>query len=278
MERNSIKIVCNPLNNEITYSFKDENGEWHELSGYSPLSRQFYTKRPLQDSAADVLEKLNEIYNRKNRGLDIYFVGDNSDFDFLAREIKRLFPDKDIRLISGIYRIAVLGKEGAGKSTLIKGIETQQGGYYGESVKEKYSLYSDKDNCTEWYAIKGLELGQESLCQEILQTIKELSSNGLSAVVYCISAKSSRIESIEINFINEVKRRFPDIKFLIALTQCTISEREANDFADTISKETNQCCVIPTLAEPYSIRTKKKPYRIEPFGLDDVAKYVFEGR
>lgn len=281
MERNSIKIVCNPLNNEIIYSFKDENKEWHELSGYSPLSRQFYTKRSLQDSAADVLKKLNEIYNRKNRGLDIYFVGENSDFEFLESEIKRLFPDKDVRLIPGIYRIAVIGKEGSGKSTLIKGIEAQQRGHYIESVKEKYSQYIDTDNSTEWYTIEGLELGCDSCCQEILQEINELIRTGLSAVIYCISAKSSRIESMEIEFINEIKRSFPGIKLLVALTQCTMGEHEADSFTDIISKETNQCCVIPTLAVACDIRTNKKadkPYRIESFGLDAVAKYIFEGR
>lgn len=274
MERNSIKIVCNPLNNEITYSFKDENGEWHELSGYSPLSRQFYTKRPLQDSAADVLEKLNEIYNRKNRGLDIYFVGDNSDFDLLASKIKQLFPSGEICLISSIYRIAVLGMTGAGKSTLINALETQHGGQCKVLNGQGYMLYSDERNRIEWYDIVGLEIGSSS--NDHLQTIKRLVEGGLSTLIYCINAPRSRIEQTEIEFINKMQKICPNMKLLIVLTQCLMEKNETEALANMISMETNQCRVIPTLAVPVHIRCA--PYRIEPFGLDDVAKYVFEGR
>ena len=74
MKRNMIRIVCNPYTDKISYFFRNELGEWMILSGSSPLSRQYYAKTAIKDRYIEIIKKLDEIYNRKNKGLVKYKV------------------------------------------------------------------------------------------------------------------------------------------------------------------------------------------------------------
>ena len=79
MKRNILKIVFDPLNNRISYYFKNEIGQWCSLSNSSILSRQAYTKTTIKDSADEIIKIADEIYNRKN----IY--NEVSDVSYLYR-------------------------------------------------------------------------------------------------------------------------------------------------------------------------------------------------
>ena len=60
MKRNSIRIVCNPYNNQIAYYFRNELGFWIVVSADSPLSRQFYTNTTIQERAEDIVIKIDD--------------------------------------------------------------------------------------------------------------------------------------------------------------------------------------------------------------------------
>lgn len=49
MKKNSMRVVCNPYTNKMSYYFKNEIEEWSVLSGSSPLSRQFYTNTSVKE-------------------------------------------------------------------------------------------------------------------------------------------------------------------------------------------------------------------------------------
>ena len=83
MKRNALRIVCNPGTNRISYYFRNELGEWMILSGNSPLTRQFYTKTTIKERSKEIIEKIDEVYNRKNKGVDIYFEGNPNGFEIL---------------------------------------------------------------------------------------------------------------------------------------------------------------------------------------------------
>lgn len=89
--RNAVRIVCDPVTGSISYFFRNEMGEWMVLTGSSPLSRRYYTRTTIEERHKDIVEKLDEIYNRKNKGLDIFFEGTSANYNFIAGAVKNIF-------------------------------------------------------------------------------------------------------------------------------------------------------------------------------------------
>ena len=88
MKRNSIRVVCNPYLNKMSYYFKNEIGEWEVLSGNSPLSRQYFTNTTVTERCNQIVEKIDEIYNRKNKGVDILFEGTSENYKLLLHGVQ----------------------------------------------------------------------------------------------------------------------------------------------------------------------------------------------
>ena len=280
MKRNSLKVVCNPYTNKISYFFKNELGEWNVLSGNSPLSRQYYTDTSVRKRAKEILIKIDEIYNRKNRGVDIQFEGTNDNYRFLIEVLRQNFSDRDINCILDTTRIAVLGKKSSGKTTLIEGLEEYQGGRYSKRQEERYLIYADEYNHEQWLEIHGIDLGKDKV-EEAYCTVKELAKEGLSAIVYCIPSVSGRIEELEKDLIQRIVEDFNGLKVMIALTMCYKDDEDIRSSIDELEKITNQLKIVPVLAKKYNTNLKDaegKMISIQPFGLDLVSKYVFEER
>lgn len=280
MKRNKLRVVCNPYTNKMSYYFRNELGEWDVLSGNSPLSRQFYTNASVEDRAKDILIKIDEIYNRKNKGIDILFEGTDKNYDFLLNTITQIFPERDICCQLGTTKIAVIGKKSVGKSFLIEGLESLQGFKYMKTKANGYTKYSDECNHAEWYEVAGIDLGMDKV-EEAFDTVKKLSEEGLSAVVYCISADSGRIEDVEKDFIKKIAGDFAELKVMIALTNCYKDDNEIQKAVDEIERITDQIKIVPVLAKEYKTSLKDEdgnPVVVEAFGLENVSQYVFEGR
>ena len=280
MKRNKLRVVCNPYTNQISYYFKNELDEWTVLSGNSPLSRQYYTKTSMQERASDIVKKLDEIYNRKNKGLDILFEGTADSFDCLEKSVKNNLRDRDIICRSGITKIAVVGKKSVGKTTLIEGLEELQGYKYTKEKKNGYTVYTDECNHAEWYEIDGIDLGISEI-DKTWTIIRQLAGEGITAVIYCISATSGRIEDVESHLLTQLEKELSAIMVMVALTMCYKDEADIKDTFDSIEKVTDQMKIVPTLAKPYKTAMKDKngdAVIIKPFGVDMVSKYVFEGR
>lgn len=278
MKRNSIRVVCNPYTNKMSYYFKNELGEWNVLSGSSPLSRQYYTNTSIMERGSEILSVIDEIYNRKNRGVDILFEGTADSFECICQAIEQNYPDRDLKCTLGTTKIAVIGKAAVGKSTLIEGMERLKGFNYTKIINEDYIEYTDECNHAKWYEIKGIDLGEESI-NKALKTVEELCEEGLSAVVYCVSAMTGRIERAEEQIISRIENDYAELKVMVVLTMCY--KDDIQETVDEIERITNQAKLVLTLADEYKTALKDQngePITIEAFGLEDVSEYVFEGR
>ena len=106
-----------------------------------------------------------------------------------------------------------------------------------------------------------------------------MSEEGLSAVIYCVPATSGRIEEIEKNLINRITSSFSELKVMIVLTMCY--KDDIQEAIDEIEKFTDQIKIVPVLAKEYKTGLKNEngeTITIDPFGLEDVSLFVFEGR
>lgn len=278
MKRNSIKIVSNPYTNKMQYYFKNEIGEWKILLEDSPLSRQHYTDTSMEESANEILEKIDEIYNRKNKGVDILFEGATNRYKCLQKAVNDHFADHNIQCELGTTKIAVVGKKAVGKTALIEGLEELRGFQLSKADHQNYVQYFDNLNHDEWFEVSGIDLGKENI-EKAFQTVKKIAENGLSAVIYCISGTSGRIEDIEKELIMRLIKDFSALKVMVVLTMCY--QADMQETADEIKRFTNQVEVVPTLAKEYKTRARNEngaSVVIEPFGLESVAAYVFEER
>ena len=83
MEKNQIKIVCNPYYKLIKYLWLEENGVWVNLceSEDSALNEDRFTvDASLSRNAFALLNVLSKNYYNKTVGLRIIFEGTEDDF------------------------------------------------------------------------------------------------------------------------------------------------------------------------------------------------------
>ena len=276
--RNSLKIVGNPYTNQLSYYFKNETGEWKVLSESSPLSRQFYTKTSIKDRAKEIVAKVDEVYNRKNRGIDLLFEGATGSFEILKETVKQYFPDRNICCQLGTTRTAVVGKACVGKTCLIEGLEGLSGHTYARTIAPGYIMYEDEEDHAQWFEVNGIDLGKDTM-ETAFQAVEELAEKGLSSVIYCISAMSGKMEEAEKEFILKMVEGTPEINVMVALTMCY--KDDVQIIVDEIKKMTDQIKLVKTLAKTYTLRGKDEngaALTVEPFGLEEVSRYVFEGR
>ncbi len=281
MRRNSLRIVCDSYHRQISYYFRNESGVWTEVCSDSPLSRLYYTNTTMQDRAKEIAEKMDAIYNRKNKGLDIFFEGENQSLAYLQGAIRAYLPDRDIVCTPGVTKIAVAGKIQAGKTSLIEGLEQAFGHPYTKHTFPDYAMYEDDANHAQWYEIKGIDLGMDHV-EKAYKTISTLAEQGLSAVVYCVAAVTGRMEDAERDLILRLMDAYPKVTMLVALTISI--KKDVRSFVNEIKQMAEQIKVIPTLAKEYELEIQnpktgeEESVFVKPYGLDILSKYVFERR
>jgi len=279
MKYNKLRVVCNPVAKHISYYYKNEANEWHIFSSSSPLSRSYYTDTRIEERADEIVVKLDEIYNRKNKGIDISFEGDEESYIALKSAIERNLPKRNIQCHIGSTKVIVTGKVGVGKTTLIEEIERLNDTNFTVEEFENYILYRDANN-TEWYEIKGIDFGRGNV-ERAYSNICKVVENTSAMIVYCIHSSNRRIEEVESQFIMNLIASFPELAGMVVLTH-TVNKKGLGTFVDEIEKMTQQIKVIPVLAKEFTLdmedKSTKEPIVLMPFGLDKLAEYIFEGR
>ncbi|SFT61326.1 hypothetical protein SAMN02910301_2134 [Lachnospiraceae bacterium XBD2001] len=277
MKRNALRIVCNPISNNISYYFKNEIGEWCTLSDSSPLSRSSYKEASLEEKGSEIVKKIDEVYNRKDKGLDIIFEGEEKDYKLFEGYVKSLLSERNVTCVLGATKIIVAGKLGSGKTVLIEAMENLQKTKYKKEEFEEYYKYSDENN-TEWYEIKGIDFGKENIANAH-KTICRLVEKTSGMIVYCINSSTSRMEESEKAFIQDLIFSFPALAGMIVVTQCN-DKKKISSFVDEIEKIANGIKVVPVLAQEFEtdIENNGKMVVLKPFGLDKLASYIFEGK
>lgn len=270
MKRNQIKIVSNVKKQTLAFFMKDEQEKWREVSNSSPLSRKKYKASSIKKSVEEIVRVIGSEYNPGNRGVDIYFEGTEEDFCILKNVIDKKFSPN---YLDCIYvqetQIAVAGKVGSGKTTLIKGIEEYKGVSFMHQENKGLSAYSDEESKVVWYEIPGIDIGVENIIAA-RDTFEQLANEGLTTFVYCLG--TTKIEPPEEELIMFVRNDYPSIKILVVLTRFVDDDNKT--YADQLSSNLNGTKVIPVLAKEMKTRSGIIP----AYGIDDVDRYIFEGR
>ena len=269
MGHNRIKIVSNYSIPSISYFLQNENREWVRVSNSSKLSRREYTENSIIEKIFDILEVIEEIYNPGDRGVELSFEGTEEEYTVICDTIKKKCLEKQISCYQQKTKIAVAGKIKSGKTTLIESLESLIGAKYARSMKTDYEVFTDKKGCTEWYELKGIDLGKEYIHQS-KKVLEQLVESGLSMFVYCFS--TYKVEKLEEELIMNLKTKNPELKILLVLTFCV--EDDAELFSEQISSQLAQVKVIPILAKDLKIRGGAIP----SFGLDKIVQCIYEGK
>ena len=279
MKRNAVKIVTNVKANNTSYYFKNESGIWIPVPESSPLSRQFYTKTAFAGRGREIIQKIDELYNRKNKGIDLFFVGTAADYAYLQTVCSELLQGRDYQCRVSFTNVAVIGKIGSGKTSLIDGIRHMHGSEFVRSNEHGTVVYTDTEKNEKWYEIKGigLEPGEISAAYE---TLSELTGEDLSHIVYCLSGTNAKIEAAEKYFIEKTREDFPDLSIIVALTKCV--DEDCQILCDYIEREIDGIEVFPTLAQPFRVRGLRDSAGHEicigTFGLEALYAFIAEGK
>ena len=179
--------------------------------------------------------------------------------------------------------IMVMGKTGAGKSTLINNVFSRnlaQTGI-GKPVTQSIRKYEIEDFPLAIYDTPGLELGGENAIDELLKESKEVLAKGamrgisesIHCIWYCVSTPSHRFEEAEVEFIKKFLDEANEfcVPVIIVLTQ-SYSKKDAKALMSEIEKENlNVVQIVPVLAQDVDI---DEDYIIKAYGLDTLIDIV----
>lgn len=174
MERNQIKIVCNPYYKRIKYLWLEENGVWVDLceSEDSVLNADRFTvDASLSRNAFALLDVLSKNYYNKTVGLRIIFEGTEDDFTDLDVVRKSHFSNYDIELIKS-----------SRKMKLAKDVMPEIESIFSE-VENYFKEYPDAD--TE----AAISKYRKAVRPEIALCIMGLYSSGKSAFINSLLGK-----------------------------------------------------------------------------------------
>ena len=190
---------------------------------------------------------------------------------------------RDVQKNMTKLNIMVMGKAGAGKSTLINNVFSRnlaQTGI-GKPVTQSIRKYEIEDFPLAIYDTPGLELGGENAIDELLKESKEVLSKGamrgisesIHCIWYCVSTPSHRFEEAEVEFIKKFLDEANEfcVPVIIVLTQ-SYSKKDAKALMSEIEKENlNVVQIVPVLAQDVDI---DEEYVIKAYGLDTLIDIV----
>ena len=187
--------------------------------------------------------------------------------------------------------ILIVGKTGAGKSTLINSVfraEMAETGT-GRPITQHLKKISKEGVPVNLYDTKGLELSetvQAEIKKEILDEIERCNdlcikndskSELIHACWYCIDGSVRRWEETDIEWINDIAEKVPVI---VAVTK-GFPKKDAREFKKKIENLNLNCrAIVPVLAEKYEDRDEEdeddEVLIIPSYGLDKLVEVTLE--
>ncbi len=182
----------------------------------------------------------------------------------------------------GRFNLAVFGKTGAGKSTLINavfGAEVARTGI-GEPVTQGSHVYIDRRGTLGVIDTQGLEIGRDdqALIKDLRKVVRALSKKPLSERIhcawYCVRGMDRRFEDTEAAFIRALADL--EIPVLVVFTQVPMREGRFHPDAVALARhvEAQQLPVIG--GRPFMTFAMRDQFTGQPpYGLSDVLQATF---
>lgn len=175
--------------------------------------------------------------------------------------------------------IAVVGKTGSGKSTLINGVFGREFAVaaVGEPVTTKIRRHSPPDSPLAIYDTPGFDMSAnqpEKVREELIGLIKKGieerdMDQAIHCIWYCINTAANRVEPAELEWLSaftEENSKY-NVPVIIILTQSQDEEKAAELKRIIDSKNLRVKKVIPVLAKDYILRGQ---VIVSSYGLDEL--------
>lgn len=144
MNRNKVKIQCNPYSKKIAYYWWDgEEEDWKEVSTASQLSCEEYTNATIQNKVNDIIAEVNKSYNVGNVGLDIVFEGTDDDFNDVENVVECYFEKCNISCIKGEKYVYTAAEVMPQIEEIFSGMKTLFEQYPDKDIENEINRFND---------------------------------------------------------------------------------------------------------------------------------------
>jgi uncharacterized protein (DUF697 family)/GTPase SAR1 family protein len=182
----------------------------------------------------------------------------------------------------GRVNIAVFGKTGVGKSTLVNAIFGEQVAAtgIGTPITQGSHLYLDRRGTLGVIDTRGLEIGKDDdeIIKELTKAIKESRSKPLTEQIhvawYCVRGMDRRFEAAEERFIRKLDEL--GLPVLLVLTQVPMREDRFHPDAVELARQLEAKNLPIYGGRPFMTYAMRDPFSGQPpYGLIDVLRATF---
>lgn len=201
--------------------------------------------------------------------------------DWFREEFRQEYDRQSAAM--GRFNLAIFGKTGVGKSTLINAVFGEQVAKtgIGAPVTHGSRLYVDKVGHLGIVDTQGLEVGKDNkeILSELSKAMKEMRrlplSEQLHVAWYCVRGMDRRFEEAEADFI----RRLDDIglQVVLVLTQVPVRDGQYHPDALELARVIAELRLPLAGGRPFLVNAQADPFSGQPaHGLKDVLDATFQ--